>query len=532
MAKNIVVLSDGTSQEGGQASNRNTNVYRIFKMLEDRTPRQVTFYDAGLGTGWNKVTGTVSGAGISRNIMDGYRFISDHYEKGDRIYLFGFSRGAATVRSLAGFIDLFGILPSSRPELIEMAYKIYKTKPNNFERTARREIAARGLDRRRREASRLDKEQSSKSGYKPRSLDDDLYPGDIDAEAQAMVNGPLTHIFDSITAGEGLDPLRDPTRFNNLRKLSKTLETYDTVATNIEDRYRKLADEIVTSSTGDPKGFLRAVELRKRAMVFLSANRSVPAPIEFMGCFDTVSALGLPIPGLNAVADQVPGLSHKFHDFSLCKCVRHAYHALAINDERKQFKPTLWTTQNEEQPHVCGSPGCTEKSFQTLCQVWFTGVHTDIGGGYPHRGLSDITLSWMLRKAIPHGLLLDRNHEEVPLEDFTDFMHDSRDTWIKQRAYPVLKPRISFSDELPRQKDGQPLIVHQTVQLRTQAPTIRYMNGVKEDKKAGALYKPWVFDKGKEGKAYAIEDWVPFDRDELLETQEASWARWSGKIPE
>ena len=127
MPKNIVVFSDGTGQEGGKGPD--TNIYKIYKMLEDRTPRQVAFYDPGLGTtGFQRVTGIVGGNGISRNIQQCYRFIFDHFEAGDRIFLFGFSRGAATVRSLSSFIHYFGVLPKSRPELIGQAYRIYKIK--------------------------------------------------------------------------------------------------------------------------------------------------------------------------------------------------------------------------------------------------------------------------------------------------------------------------------------------------------------------------------------------------------------------
>ena len=62
MPKNIVVLSDGTGQEGGLGNN--TNVYKLFNMLEDRTADQITFYDRGLGTGFRKITGNISGMGI------------------------------------------------------------------------------------------------------------------------------------------------------------------------------------------------------------------------------------------------------------------------------------------------------------------------------------------------------------------------------------------------------------------------------------------------------------------------------------
>ena len=124
MPKNIVVFSDGTGQEGGKQAN--SNIYKMFNMIEDRTPRQIAFYDRGIGTGWRKLTGNVGGMGISKNIRDCYKFLFEHYEAGDRIFLFGFSRGAATVRSLSAFIHYFGILPRSRPELIKKAYKIYK----------------------------------------------------------------------------------------------------------------------------------------------------------------------------------------------------------------------------------------------------------------------------------------------------------------------------------------------------------------------------------------------------------------------
>lgn len=128
MLKNIVIFSDGTGQEGGKGAN--SNIYKLFNMVEDRTSQQISFYDRGLGTGWRKVSGSIGGAGISQNIKECYEFIFENYEAGDQIFLFGFSRGAATVRSLSSFIHYFGIMPKSRPELIDEAYDIYKKKTN------------------------------------------------------------------------------------------------------------------------------------------------------------------------------------------------------------------------------------------------------------------------------------------------------------------------------------------------------------------------------------------------------------------
>lgn len=259
MSKNIVVFSDGTGQEGGKKFN--TNVYHLFNMIEDRTSKQIAFYDRGLGTGWRKFTGKAFGAGLPKNICECYEFIFDNYQARDKVYLFGFSRGAFTVRSLSGFINLFGILPKSRKELIKDAYKIYK----------------------------------------------------IDNEGK---------------------------------------------------RERKAKD-------------------------FLGKHHTMKCAIEFIGVWDTVKALGIPIKTL----DILNPFKHKFHDSRLCANVSAGCHALSIDDERLTFHPTFWDESNL-------GPG------QEIKQVWFPGVHTDVGGGYEQRGLSDITLEWMVKQATAKGLLI------------------------------------------------------------------------------------------------------------------------------
>ena len=112
MAKNIVLCSDGTGNRGGKS--RGTNVWRLFQAL-DRTPasKQVAFYDDGVGTEDFKLARALGGAfgwGLSRNIRELYTFLVRNYETGDRIYLFGFSRGAFTVRSLGGLISRCGVV--------------------------------------------------------------------------------------------------------------------------------------------------------------------------------------------------------------------------------------------------------------------------------------------------------------------------------------------------------------------------------------------------------------------------------------
>ncbi len=105
--------------------------------------------------------------------------------------------------------------------------------------------------------------------------------------------------------------------------------------------------------------------------------------ITFIGVWDTVGALGNPLV-LNGFFSK----KNQFHDTELSSRVSHAYHALAIDEKRKNFEATLWHQQ----------PGATG---QVLEQVWFPGIHSDVGGGFSinQSGLSDIALQWMMKKA-------------------------------------------------------------------------------------------------------------------------------------
>ena len=349
MSKNIVIFSDGTGQEGG--TDHNSNVYKLFNLILDRSPRQISFYDRGLGTGWRKATGNIAGRGFSKNVVQCYEFIFQNYEDGDKIFLFGFSRGAATVRSLTGFIHLFGILPRSRGKLIKKAWKIYK-------------------------------------------------------------------ITDAKTR-------------------------------------------------------------KDRAKVFVGLNHNMWAQVEFLGVWDTVAALGVPSTRIDKIVNWI--IPHGFHDFSLSACVKHACHALAIDDVRKTFHPVLFRPD----------PG--DREDPRLRQVWFMGMHTDVGGGYRDKELSDIVLEWMVQHAVGRGLHLyndqrtERTHTCTPNPNGT--MHDSRSTFWKKRLFKAKQ----------RQWDaktfGQP-VIHQSVILRTA--------GIDNAKDGG--YKPWILEQKHE-----IEPWTHLD---------------------
>ena len=132
--RNIVVCSDGTSNEFGP---NNTNVATLYVMVES-SDDQIKFYDPGVGTlgdraeiTWlkrhlTKLLGLALARGITRNIEDAYIFLMDNYRPGDRLFLFGFSRGAYTVRALAGMIHRVGLLPKGLDNLVPYASKAHR----------------------------------------------------------------------------------------------------------------------------------------------------------------------------------------------------------------------------------------------------------------------------------------------------------------------------------------------------------------------------------------------------------------------
>lgn len=275
MPKNIIVCTDGTwnhpaaddvaSQDFTPAD---TNVYKLFALLagetQVRSPTtrvkrlqgQVAVYDDGVGADgiWAvRVVEGATGAGLELKLRDCYQFVSEQYEAGDRLYLFGFSRGAFTARSLGGMLTRCGV-PA-------------------------------------------------------------------------------------------------PSCFN------------DACASHAFDVYRRNSAAVTAQ--------------------FWKDYRSQDVAIEVIGVWDTVGALGIPI----SLFSPLDHLLFRFYDTALHPNVRFGYHALAIDEKRESFTPTLWDAR------------------EGIEQVWFAGVHADIGGGYNETGLSDLTLAWMLTKVQPHGLL-------------------------------------------------------------------------------------------------------------------------------
>ncbi|MGC2998069.1 DUF2235 domain-containing protein [Streptomyces sp. G35A] len=121
--------------------------------------------------------------------------------------------------------------------------------------------------------------------------------------------------------------------------------------------------------------------------------------IHFIGVWDTVGALGIPVPDVGALQPAARRFNRRwaFHNTELSSWVGAAFHALAIDEQRSAFTPALWHQQ----------PGAAARQGQELKQVWFAGAHCDVGGGYKETGLSDITLLWMVAQARRYGMEFD-----------------------------------------------------------------------------------------------------------------------------
>ncbi len=269
MSKRIIICCDGTWNTADQREGETPKPTNVAKMAQAISPQdqqgtpQIVYYGEGVGTDpglYNKVVGGMTGKGISANIIAAYRFLVNNYVEGDELFFFGFSRGAYTVRSLAGLVRNCGILKKMHVNKMGAAYDLYRSK--------------------------------------------------------------------------------------------------------------NLADK--------PDG-PNAVQF------IMTYSRKIPV-IKFIGVWDTVGALGIP----NDILQLSEGL-YEFHDVKLSQIIANAYHALAIDENRKPFLPTLWE-QNEKAVN------------QKLEQVWFAGVHSDIGGGYVKSGLSDISFQWMKEKVAACGL--------------------------------------------------------------------------------------------------------------------------------
>lgn len=164
--------------------------------------------------------------------------------------------------------------------------------------------------------------------------------------------------------------------------------------------------------------------------------------ISYIGVWDTVGALG--IPGRYNLLSWI-NEKHEFHDLELSKFVRRARHAVAIDERRRDFVPTVWSNLDELNATRGFAPGAADAPYQ---QVWFPGVHSSVGGGGARRGLSDQALDWILDGARSAGLVLDggkfsRIFNLKP--NYTEYLECSPDPGV---MYKVMT-KIGVADRTP-----------------------------------------------------------------------------------
>jgi uncharacterized protein (DUF2235 family) len=226
--------------------------------------------------------------------------------------------------------------------------------------------------------------------------------------------------------------------------LPKVRRWQDFLEAIAEPGLRKLASEAVEGVymiKDDAERARAAAEFRRR-------HGTSPTPPFFVGVWDTVRALGLPAIG------SMPG-RHKFHDPILNPAVPHGRQALAIDENRQVFAPEIWDER-------AAPPG-------QIRQLWFAGVHTDIGGGYGlQMGLSDLTLGWMIdeARATAHPLRVEPGLLAELRPDALGLQHDERATSLMPWSEGT---RGGF---VAHEHQPQPAAMAIAVEPRLQAPDV------------------------------------------------------------
>ena len=307
--RNIIICCDGTGNEISENISNVLKLYRCLRKTEKTQPRQLVYYDPGVGTlarpdpwhkfkqDFNAILGLATGYGLDDNVLSAYAFLVHHYQTGDAIYLFGFSRGAYTVRVLAGLIHKIGLISPEQVNLAGSGLIAYKQFSSD-------------------EAPKL--REKFKSAIEVAAGEDAVQTA-FDNAAQ----------FARITS----------TRWPTIRLIG----VWDTVASVI-----------------------------------------VPRPDRFYW------------PSLEELAFTIVNPS-----------VQTFRQAISIDERRSMFRLKTWDAPQTFKHNRFND---AHAEPQDILQVWFAGVHADIGGGYPEKesGLSKYPLLWMIEEAVKSGLKVNQ----------------------------------------------------------------------------------------------------------------------------
>jgi uncharacterized protein (DUF2235 family) len=308
--RNVIICCDGTGNEISENISNVLKLYRCLRKTEKTQPRQLVFYDPGVGTlerpdpwhqlrqDFNAILGLATGYGLDDNVLAAYAFLVHNYQTGDQIYLFGFSRGAYTVRVLAGLIHKVGLIT---PEQVNLA-------------------------------------GSGLIAYKQFSSDE---APKLRAQAKLLTE-----------SGDAEGPLPQ-TAFDNAAQFAR-----------------------ITSSRWPT--------------------------IRFVGVWDTVASVIVPRP------DRFYWPSLEELAFTIANpSVQTFRQAISIDERRCMFRLKKW---DDPQTFKHNRFNDAHAEPQDILQVWFAGVHDDVGGGYPEKesGLSKYPLLWMIDEATKCGLQVNQ----------------------------------------------------------------------------------------------------------------------------
>ena len=477
--KNIVIFSDGTGQEGGVGNN--TNVYSLFNMILDRTDEQMAYYDQGLGTGDNWLWGSIVGAGISENIGQAYQFLSNEYNVGDRIYLFGFSRGATTVRSLSGFINMFGILPRSRPELFYQAWDIYQIENKNKRTRHAQEFIQRNHTTwaKIRFLGVWDTVAALALPVKVIEFARDKFPW-------------FKHKFHDLKMSQSVEYARHALAIDDQRQSFQPLlfderggkkrvpslpgadlfSSYD--VTDLHETTNKLNEKNNPLSKSVRKRFSKpALKLLK---TFKQMEGRLTSPNQEEELCNVIvdnlnQILELREPLFELPRSPDPAHHSGIAELPLSATTRECLDKISVSSPRRditRLNRLLLEDVYSLKPRVK--------------QVWFAGMHTDIGGGYKESELAHISLLWMVNEAMDLGLKINGRHKVDIRPDATGKMHDSREGFGK--LY-----RSRLRDWNPQQHQGRSPLLHRSVIERQRA-----VSG----------YNPWIIERDYEEEAWPV----------------------------
>ena len=220
----------------------------------------------------------------------------------------------------------------------------------------------------------------------------------------------------------------------------------------------------------DPEETAQCKERRIRDELGLSELKPRSIPIHFIGVWGTVDAVGMPFEELKHVIGyfwaRVSGrrLWH-FNDQIPHHRIRHAYHALALDDERRTFHPILWELPTSVDPNdeseTSSQPARGPTTSTKVKQVWFAGMHANVGGGYPRDELAHVSLNWMIDNAERHGLifLAHRRKELLQAADVHGHMYNSR-TGLRMFYRPGLRDPYRRRKNLPLEASWSTVLVH------------------------------------------------------------------------